>query len=134
MGAGSFQQGAMDLSVDMGAGSSDLELAGLSLTGLKVNLGAGTYTIDLSGDWAHNLDVTIDAGAANISVRLPRDVGARVKVDSGAAMINAPGLTQDGDVYTNAAYGVSGVTLQVNMEAGIGRVNLEVEEAAATSD
>jgi len=118
----------MDLSVDMGAGSSDLQLAGLSLTGLDVSLGAGKSTVDLSGDWGHDLDVTIDTGAADISVRLPRDVGARVKVESGPHTIETIGLTQDGDVYTNAAYGVSEVTLQVNMKAGIGRVNLEVEE------
>jgi len=124
----------MDLSVDMGAGSSDLQLAGLSLTGLDVKLGAGTYTVDLSGDWAHDLDVAIDTGAANISVRLPKDVGARVKVESGPHTIEATGLTEDGDVYTNAAYGVSEVTLQVDMKAGVGQINLAVEEAAATPD
>ncbi len=73
----------MDLSVDVGAGASDLQLAGLSLTRLDVSLGAGKYTVDLSGDWARDLDVTIDAGAANISVRLPRDVGVRVEVEAG---------------------------------------------------
>ena len=73
----------MDLSVDMGAGTSDLQLAGLSLTGLKISFGAGTYTVDLTGDWARDLNVTIDAGAADLTVRLPRDVGAGVKVASG---------------------------------------------------
>jgi hypothetical protein len=119
----------MDLSVDMGAGTSDLQLAGLSLTRLDVSLGAGEYTLDLSGDWARDLDVTIDAGAADINVRLPRDVGARVKVESGPHTIEATGLTQDGDVYTNAAYGLSDVTLRVDLEAGIGQINLVVEEA-----
>ncbi|HEX9092263.1 MAG TPA: hypothetical protein VF831_12280, partial [Anaerolineales bacterium] len=114
----------MDLSVDMGAGSGDLQLAGLSLTRLDVSLGAGTYTLDLSGDWARNLDVTINAGAANLSVRLPRDIGARVKVESGPHTIEATGLTKDGDVYTNAAYGVSDVTLHIDLQAGIGTINL----------
>ena len=118
----------MDLRVNMGAGSSNLQLAGLSLTGLDVKLGAGTYTVDLSGDWARNLDVTINTGAANITVRLPRDVGARVKVEPGPHTIEATGLTQDGDVYTNAAYGVSGVTMRVDLKAGIGQINLEVDE------
>jgi N-terminal domain of toast_rack, DUF2154 len=122
-----YDEVPMDLSVNMGAGTSDLKLAGLSLTGLKVNLGAGTYTVDLTGDWAHNLDVTIDAGAANISVRLPRDVGARVKVEPGPHTIGATGLTQDGDFYTNTAYGVSDVTMQVDLKAGIGQINLEVQ-------
>jgi hypothetical protein len=120
----------MDLSVDLGAGASNLKLAGLSLTGLDVSLGAGEYMIDVSGDWVRDLDVTIDAGAANVSLRLPRDVGVRVKVESGPNTIEATGLTQDGNVYTNAAYGEPEVTMQIDIEAGIGQINLEVEEAA----
>ena len=122
----------MDLSVDLGAGTSNLKLAGLSLTWLDVSLGAGVYTLDLSGDWARNLDVTINTGAAAITVRLPSQIGARVKVEPGPNMIVATGLTQDGNVYTNAAYGMSGVTMQVDMKPGIGQINLEVEQAAAT--
>jgi hypothetical protein len=118
----------MDLSVDMGAGSSDLHLAGLPLTRLDVILGAGISTIDLSGDWARDLDVTIDAGAADLTVRLPSEVGARVAVDAGPTTIEATGLRRDGNIFTNDAYGVSEVTLQVDIEAGIGRINLEVEE------
>jgi hypothetical protein len=117
----------MDLSVDVGGGAGDLQLAGLSLTGLDISLGAGEYTVDLSGDWVRDLDVSIDAGATTITVRLPRDVGARVEIEEGPHTIEATGLTQDGDVYTNAAYGVSEVTLQVHMETGIGQINLEVE-------
>jgi len=117
----------MDLRVNMGAGTSVLKLAGLSLTGLDVTMGAGTYTIDLTGDWARDLDVTIDSGAAIIYLRLPRDVGARVVVDRGANMISAADLTQDGNVYTNAAYGASAVTMQVDLKAGIGQINLEVD-------
>jgi len=118
----------IDLSVDVGGGTSDLQLTGLSLTGLNVSLGAGKSTVDLSGEWTRDLDVSIDTGAADINVRLPRDVGVRVEVERGASIVEASGLTQDGNVYTNAAYGASAVTLQVNMEAGIGRINLEVEE------
>ena len=122
----------MDLSVKLGAGSSNLNLAGLSLTGLDISLGAGEYTIDLSGDWTRDLDVTIDTGAANIRLRLPRNVGVRVQLEAGPHTIQTTDLTQDGDVYTNAAYGVSDVTMQVDMETGIGQINLEVEEAAVT--
>lgn len=123
-----FDKVPMDLRVDMGAGSSDLKLAGLSLTALDVTLGAGEYTIDLSGGWTRNLDVKIDSGAALITVRLPKDVGARVSVESGPHLIETAGLTQSGGVYTNAAYGVSDVTVQINIAAGIGQINLAVEE------
>lgn len=117
----------MDLRLDIGAGRSDLQLASLSLTRLKINLGAGASTIDLSNSWARDLDVTIDAGAGDISLRLPEDVGVRVEVRTGLGTINAPGLIKDGEIYTNAAYGVSDVTLRVNVEAGVGQINLELD-------
>ena len=114
----------MNLSLDMGAGNSNLQLAGLSLTGLDVNLGAGISKIDLSGDWMHDLDVAFVSGAAEITVKLPKDIGVRVKVEAGPTLVNAPGLTKDGNVYTNAAYGTSDVTLQIDLQAGIGAINL----------
>jgi CubicO group peptidase (beta-lactamase class C family) len=123
----------MDLSVNVGAGTSDLQLKGLSLTRLDVTVGAGESTIDLSGDWERDLDISIDSGAGDIRVRLPQDVGARVEINAGVGSVEAPGLTKDGDVYTNAAYGAAEVTLQVTIEAGVGQISLEVEEAAAAT-
>ncbi len=118
----------MNLSLDMGAGTSDLQLAGLSLTGLDIMLGAGKSTVDLSGGWRRDLDVTINTGAANITVRLPRDVGVRVEAVAGVGRIEASGLKQDGNAYTNEAYGTSEVTLRINILTGIGQINLEVVE------
>ncbi len=118
----------MHLSVDAGAGSTNIKLAGLSLTGLDITFGATISTLDLSGDWQHDLDVNIDTGAGSLNVKLPKDVGVRVVVDRGANAIETQGLTQEGNVYTNAAYGVSDVTLQINLKAGIGLINLlEIE-------
>jgi hypothetical protein len=118
----------MDLSVNMGAGASELRLGNLSLTRLDITLGAGDSTIDLSGDWARDLHVTINAGAGDITVRLPRDVGARVKVDAGVGTVESPGLKQDGNIYTNTAYSESATMLQVDIDAGVGHITLEVEE------
>jgi hypothetical protein len=119
----------MDLSVDVGCGTSNLQLAGLSLTRLDVVLGAGRSTLDLSGDWGRDLDVTIDAGAADLTVLLPSDVGVRVEIDRGPTMIDAAGLAHDGNVYTNHAYGVSKVTLHIEVTAGIGWLNLELVDS-----
>ena len=123
-----YDQVPMDLSVDAGAGSGNLQLAGLSLTALDIILGAGDYTIDLSGDWPRDLDITIDAGATDIRLLLPSDVGARVWFEEGPHIIQAPGMLKDGPVYTNTAYGVSPVTLHINIQSGIGIINLEVAE------
>lgn len=121
----------MDLSVDIGAGASELRLAGMSLTGLDISLGAGGSMIDLSGDWARDLNVILNAGAGDITMRLPRDVGTRVKVNAGLGAIETRGLEQNENIYTNAAYGESEITLQVDIDAGVGQINLEVEETSA---
>jgi hypothetical protein len=117
----------MALTLDMGAGTSDLRLGGLSLTELDVNLGAGLSTIDLTGDWANDLEAVIESGAAELILRLPRDVGVRVEVETGPTAVSAPDLTQDGNVYTNDAYGASDVTLRLAIQAGIGLIRLELE-------
>jgi hypothetical protein len=117
----------MDLQVEMGAGSSDLQLAGLALTGLNLSLGAGETTIDLGGDWERDLEAAIDTGAASVTLRLPKDVGVRVEVETGPSTVEASGLNRDGNIYTNDAYGVSDVTLQIDLEAGVGQIVLEVE-------
>jgi hypothetical protein len=57
-----------------------------------------------------------------------------VKVEAGPHTIETTDLTQDGDIYTNAAYGVSDVTMRIDMETGIGQINLQVEEVAAMND
>lgn len=41
-------------------------------------------------------------------------------------MIDAPDLTRDGDAYVNDAYGVSGVTLRIDIEPAVAEVNLEL--------
>jgi len=116
----------MDLRVNVGGGTSNLRLAGLSLTGLDVSLGAGTSTVDLNGEWARDLDVTIDAGATDLTVRLPGDVGVRVEVDRGPTMIDAVDFVQDGNIYTNEAYGRAGVNLHIAISTGIGWLTLEL--------
>jgi len=123
----------MDLSVNMGRATSNLDLSGLSLNRLEVSLGAGASVIDLNDQWKHDMDVTIDTGAADITLQLPKDVGVQVQVGSAPTIIVASGLTQEGNVYTNAAYGVSGVTMHITMEPGIGRISLEVADEAAAA-
>ena len=117
----------MELTLNMGAGTSDLRLAGLSLTGLDVNLGAGLSTIDLTGDWSNDLEAAIETGAADLTVRLPRDVGVRVEVDAGPTAVSAPDLTQDGNVFTTAAYGSAEVNLRIDISAGVGLIKLALE-------
>jgi hypothetical protein len=116
----------MELSVEMGAGNSELNLNGLSLTRLDVQVGAGNADVDLTGDWKHNLSVSIEGGVGQASISLPQEVGVRANVQGGLGSISAPGFKKDGDSYVNDAYGKSPVSIELNVQGGIGQVNLKL--------
>jgi N-terminal domain of toast_rack, DUF2154 len=115
-----------DLSVQMGAGESNLDLDSLGLTGLTLEMGAGKTTVDLTGDYTRDFDASIQGGVGQATVMLPSEVGVRAKAQGGIGTINAKGLNKEGDSYVNDAYGNSDVTLEVDVQGGVGEINLEV--------
>ena len=115
-----------DLRVEMGAGESDLDLDSLDLEGLDLQIGAGTTTVDLTGDYGQDLDASIQGGVGEATVMLPSEVGVRARAQGGLGNINAEGLQKEGDSYVNDAYGDSDVTLEVDVQGGVGEINLEV--------
>jgi hypothetical protein len=123
----------MNMSVNLARGTSDLDLSGLSLNHLEISQGTGVSVINLNDLWKHNLDVSINSGATDITVKLPSAIGVRVEIVSGHTTVAASGLTQEGNVYTNAAYGVSDITLNVSMRPGNGRIGLEVASDTASA-
>ena len=115
-----------DLSVQMGAGESDLDLDSLALRGLDLQMGAGKTTVDLTGDYDRDLDANIEGGVGEARVLLPSEVGVKARAEGGLGKINAKGLQRVGDSYVNDAYGESAVTLDVDVQGGVGEINLEV--------
>ena len=115
-----------DLVVEMGAGESDLDLDSLILTGLDLQVGAGKTTVDLTGDYAEGFDARIQGGVGEATVLVPSKAGVRVRADGGLGKINAEGFQREGDAYVNDAYGDSEVTLNVDVQGGVGTINLEV--------
>jgi hypothetical protein len=63
-------------------------------------------------------------GVGQLTLYLPQDVGVRVYAHQGIGQKNTRGLYQDGRAYVNDSYGVSDVTLELNVEAGLGKINL----------
>jgi hypothetical protein len=114
----------IDLTIETGAGESELDLHQLDLTGLRIDTGAGVTSVDLSGALDHDLDVTISGGVGEITVKLPGEMGVRVSADTGIGGLTNTGLIRDGDDYVNDAYGSSPHTLYLDIQAGVGSINL----------
>lgn len=117
----------MDMKLQLGAGPSNLALGDLALTSLNINGGAGEVTIDLTGEWQNDLDARIGGGLGDINLRLPGDVGVIIEVNTGIGGVNARGLTRNDNTYTNDAYGASDVTLRIDINGGVGQINLDVQ-------
>jgi hypothetical protein len=115
-----------DLVVQMGAGESDLDLDSLALKGLDLQMGAGRTTVDLTGDYTQGFDASIQGGVGEATVLLPSEVGVKAKAEGGLGKINAEGFKRVGDSYVNDAYGESDVVLNVDVQGGVGQINLEV--------
>jgi hypothetical protein len=135
----------LDLEISMGAGEGDLELDSLSLdrvnfeggagdvnidlssstlNDLSVRIGAGDVMVDLSGDWQNDLSADIQGGVGRVTVLLPRSTGVQVETQGGIGLVNATGFNQSGNTYTNDAFGESEATLFLNIEGGVGEINL----------
>jgi len=122
-----------DLKIDVGAGRGDFQLGGLALTGLWINMGAGRVTVDLRGDWKKDVEATIDGGVGQATIHLPGNVGVRVHATSGIGSISTSGLERRDDDYVNSAYGKSPVTLSLNINKGIGTIELVADHSSGSS-
>ena len=119
----------LELSVNLGAGKAELTLGSLALRNLDLNMGVGEAVVDLTGDWKNDLEAHIKGGVGKATVRLPRDVGVEVHTKGGIGEVRPGELHKHNGAYVNEAYGKSPVTLRVNVEGGIGEINLELAEA-----
>lgn len=116
----------IELDINLGAGQSDLDLRGLKLRRVEIDMGVGEMTLDLGGPHQESFDVKIDGGIGSGKINLPSEVGVRIRVDGGLGSINAHGLTKQGGAYVNEAYGRSAVVIEVEIDAGIGSLDLNV--------
>jgi len=120
----------LDLEVDMGVGKSEVSLAGLNLNRLSIAAGVGEGMVDLSGIRPSDLDATIKAGVGKLTLVLPADVGVRVEARAGLGRVNATGLKVEDDAWVNEAWGKTGTSVRVEVEGGIGEVEMRLAGSA----
>jgi hypothetical protein len=114
----------LELTVDLGAGDSKLQLAGVQLRSLALDIGAGNADVDLRGAILAGSTVSIDGGAGNLALVLPTDVGVRVHVDKGVGNIAVHGLERRDNALVNAQWGKSDRSVDVRIDLGAGEVDV----------
>lgn len=116
------------LDVDLGVGAGELDLRGLNLTDLSVTTGVGTAKIDLGGSWNDSFKTRIKRGVGKTTVIVPTQVGVQIRPKNGLGNVLVYGLVQDGDVYHNSQYGVSPITLDIEILGGVGQTEVRLDQ------
>ena len=123
----------MELRLDLGVGKAEIDLSGVPVTKLDIEVGVGGMDLDLSGARKESLTGQIEGGIGRAEILLPEEIGIRVRIDGGLGSINAPGFIKDGDVFRNDAWGKTSVSLDLDIEAGIGQIDLRLNNSRSVS-
>jgi len=117
----------LDIRVKMGAGEGRLDLGNTALHSLDVEIGAGEMKVDLTGHPHGDIDVRVHGGVGEATIRLPKRARLDVEAHGGIGDISATGMTKRGDRWVNEPTGEAIATIHVNVNGGIGQINLICE-------
>ena len=114
------------LTYKTGASQVDLEgLGNANTSEIVFEGGAGSYTLNLSGDLQQDLSVKLSAGLSNVRIEVPENANVKVVVGGGLSNVSVGGTwTTNGDTYQRSG---SGPTITVNIEMGLGNLELRVQ-------
>jgi hypothetical protein len=114
----------IDLHLNFGAGKAELDLGALTIRGVNVDMGVGQLIMDLRGTPKHDYNVRVSGGVGEAILHLPSNVGVYAQASGGIGGINVRNLRQEEGHYVNEAYGHSPVTIHINVEGGVGSIQL----------
>jgi hypothetical protein len=119
------EQVPVDLTVDVGAGDSRLDLGSLNLTSLVVNNGAGDTEIDLGRNRAGSYHAEIHNGVGDLTIRIPRDSNTRITLHHGVGDISSKGFEQENDILVTTGFSTSLPINEILVKQGVGSISLE---------
>jgi hypothetical protein len=118
----------LSIEIDLGAGDSTLDFAGVQLRELEVNVGAGNVHVDLRRAILARSAVSINGGAGEMRLTLPTDVGIKVEIDRALGELSiAEGLRRHDDAYVNDLWGRSERSVEVHLDLGVGEISVDLE-------
>ncbi len=113
----------LDLRVDMGVGSMQLDLTELQLDELNVSMGVGSLTVSLPG--AEDLQAQLEGAIGELVVIVPPGVGVRVAAGSGLGAVDVPaGYSENNDIYTSPNYDTAQTQIDLSLSQAIGRIEI----------
>jgi hypothetical protein len=117
----------MDVAADVGAGQATMKLGSLNLRRVALHVGAGEVEMDLRGNPAKSYSVEVQGGVGQATVHVPASVAISATASGGIGDIKVSGLERRGDRWINARAESSPVTIQLDVQGGVGEIRLVAE-------
>ncbi len=93
---------------------------------LEFDGGIGTSLLDFSGNFRQQARLKFNVGIGKVTLRLPRTVGVRIKVNkSFFSSVDIDDVYKRDGYYYNDRWNNSDATMDIQINAGIGRVVIE---------
>lgn len=112
----------LDLRLELGAGSSYLDLSQYRIRELRMQVGASSSYVKLGGLEQH-VKVSVESGASHMTLSAPRDSGLKIAMDGALVSLKGnnfsqAGLVRSGDVYTSPNYATAKNKIDMDISAG----------------
>jgi hypothetical protein len=117
----------LDVIAHLGAGEARMNLGSVNLRSLEMNVGVGEARVDLRGKPSRDYTVSVHGGVGQATVYLPRNVGIIANAHGGIGDINVRGLEKRGGSWINPSHENASVTIHVEVNGGIGQIQLIAE-------
>lgn len=115
----------IDLRVEAGASTNDLDLTDLKLSQLQVKAGVSANTIRLARTGKY--EARISGGISTTTVEVPEGLAARIKVEGGLSTvnINESRFPRSGDLYESTNYDSASDKVDLVIESGLSTITVK---------
>jgi hypothetical protein len=112
------------------AGASKFKATGLlnaNFEELQFEGGVGTFVLDFSGELDHRAYIDIEMGIGTLTILIPKKVGVKIISDNSFfTSLSMEGFRKIGkNRFVSEKFGKQNEELEINIESGVGTVNIE---------
>jgi hypothetical protein len=112
------------IDVSLGAGKSELNLSGLTLSRLEASIGVGEVIVTLPGEG--QIVAKVDSAIGEVIVRIPEGMAARISINTALATSNVDSsFTRRGEYFESSGYSSAQNRVELAISQAIGTVRVE---------
>lgn len=124
----------LNLNVKVSAGSANIDLSSLKISGLSLDINAGSAEITMpraSGlvrpRPSGTVQATIKSNVASTEITIPDDVAARIRIKSSLSTVtvNESRFPKNGDYYVSPNFATAGDRLEIEVDCNVGRFEVK---------